>query len=144
MVSAIVVTAGVESMATLIPPPATPTTTRPGEPELGTGDVQMTLRWSSTADLDLSVVDPTGAQIDFANPASPSGGQLDVDSNFDCATASATGVENVFWPTGAAPDGQYVITVTYFDVCEPAGTVPGGSSSCSGARARPESTALRR
>nr|HMS90079.1 zinc-ribbon domain-containing protein [Acidimicrobiales bacterium] len=103
---------------------ATTTTTRPGEPELGTGDVQMTLRWSSTADLDLSVVDPTGAQIDYANPTSPSGGQLDVDSNFDCATASATGVENVFWPTGAAPDGEYVITVTYFDVCEPAGTGP--------------------
>lgn len=102
----------------------TTTTTRPGEPELGTGDVQMTLRWGSTADLDLSVVDPTGAQIDYANPTSPSGGQLDVDSNFDCATASATGVENVFWPTGAAPDGEYVITVTYFDVCEPAGTGP--------------------
>jgi hypothetical protein len=103
---------------------ATTTTTRPGEPELGTGDVQMTLRWNSTADLDLSVVDPTGAQIDYANPTSPSGGQLDVDSNFDCATASAAGVENVFWPTGAAPDGQYVITVTYFNVCEPSGTGP--------------------
>jgi hypothetical protein len=31
----------------------------------------------------------------------------------------------VFWPTGAAPDGvSTVITVTYFDVCEPAGTGP--------------------
>jgi len=102
----------------------TTTTTRPGEPELGTGDVQVTLRWNSTADLDLSVVDPTGAQIDYENPTSPSGGQLDVDSNFDCAAASSTGVENVFWPSGTAPDGQYVITVTYYDVCEPGGTGP--------------------
>lgn len=97
---------------------------RPGEPDLGTGDVQVTLRWSSTADLDLSVVDPTGSQIDFANRTSPSGGQLDVDSNYDCETATSAGVENVFWPPGAAPDGVYTITVTYFDVCEPSGTGP--------------------
>ena len=86
-------------------------------PTLGTGDVQVTLRWGSTADLDLAVNDPAGGQIDFENRTSPSGGQLDVDSNADCATAGTSPVENVFWPTGQAPDGQYRITVTYYDVC---------------------------
>jgi hypothetical protein len=95
----------------------TTTPADPDEPTLGTGDVQVTLRWSSTADLDLAVNDPAGGQIDFENRTSPSGGQLDVDSNADCATATTSPVENVFWPTGQAPDGQYRLTVTYYDVC---------------------------
>lgn len=93
----------------------------PDEPTLGTGDVQITLRWFSTADLDLSVVDPTGAAIDYDNPASPSGGRLDVDSNGGCGDdMTSSPVENIFWPEGTAPDGDYLITVDYFDVC------PGG------------------
>ncbi len=91
--------------------------TNPDEPELGTGDVQITLRWGSQADMDLSVTDPTGAHIDFENSTSPSGGTLDVDSNANCDTATGAGVENIFWPTGSAPDGEYTVTVTYFDVC---------------------------
>lgn len=94
------------------------TTTAPGEPILGTGDVQVTLRWSSKADLDLAVNDPSGGQIDYENRSSASGGTLDVDSNHDCATASEAGVENVFWPTGKAPEGVYRLTVTYYDVCD--------------------------
>lgn len=88
-----------------------------GEPELGTGDVQVTLRWGSTADLDLSVTDPTGATVDFQTRTSSTGGSLDVDSNADCSTATSSPVENVFWPTGSAPDGEYVVTVTYYNVC---------------------------
>ena len=98
-------------------PPATTTTTVAGEPTLGTGDVQVTLRWSSKADLDLAVNDPGGGQIDYQNRTSASGGTLDVDSNHDCATASGSGVENVYWPTGKAPEGVYRLTVTYYDVC---------------------------
>lgn len=95
----------------------TTTPANPGEPTLGTGDVQVTLRWGSTADLDLAVNDPSGGQIDFENRTSPSGGQLDVDSNADCAAATTSPVENVYWPTGQAPDGEYRLTVTYYDVC---------------------------
>ena len=35
------------------------------EPELGTGDVQVTLRWSSSADIDLHVFEPDGTEIWF-------------------------------------------------------------------------------
>jgi hypothetical protein len=98
--------------------PPEPTTPDPDEPTLGTGDVQVTLRWNSKADLDLAVNDPSGGQIDFENRTSASGGTLDVDSNADCATAGSSGVENVFWPTDAAPEGVYRLTVTYFDVCD--------------------------
>lgn len=88
------------------------------EPVLGTGDVQVTLRWFSTADLDLAVTDPTGATVSYGSRTSATGGTLDVDSNGGCSSTTSSPVENVFWPTGAAPDGEYRITVDYFDTCD--------------------------
>lgn len=89
--------------------------------ELGTGDVQVTLRWASNADLDLAVTDPTGETVSFSNRGpTDTGGQLDVDSNIACPDDADRGVENVFWPEGA-PSGTYLVTVTGFD-----GSVDGG------------------
>jgi len=48
----------------LIPSPGGP----PVDQGLGTGDVQVTLRWGSLVDLDLAVTDPSGASIDYVNP----------------------------------------------------------------------------
>jgi hypothetical protein len=87
------------------------------EPELGTGDVQVTLRWGSAADLDLAVTDPTGSTVDFETRTSATGGSLDVDSNAACDGTTSSGVENVFWPEGQAPDGVYTATVTHYDSC---------------------------
>lgn len=92
------------STTTTSPPDTTATT----EPALGTGDVQVTLRWSGGSDLDLHVIDPNGEEISFSSTTSSSGGQLDVD----CIPGSSCPsdgphVENVFWPTGAAPSGAY-------------------------------------
>ncbi|MGD1853826.1 MAG: hypothetical protein ACFB2W_06190 [Leptolyngbyaceae cyanobacterium] len=88
-----------------------------GEPVLQTGDIQVTLRWNTDDDLDLIVVDPAGSIIDFGSPTSPSGGQLDVDANGFCQTQSFTPVENIFWPTGGAPDGEYLAYVTLAIPC---------------------------
>lgn len=93
------------------------------EPALGTGDVQVTLRWFSRADLDLAVQDPRGALISFDDPTSPSGGRLDVDSNGNCESRYARPVENIFWRTGDSPDGQYSVFVHYYAEC------PGGTGS---------------
>lgn len=85
------------------------------EPELGTGDVQITLRWDSTADLDLHVTEPNGTEIWYGDKGPTStGGQLDVDSNVGCD--EEVSVENVFWPTGQMPLGHYVVEVTGFSV----------------------------
>jgi hypothetical protein len=91
-----------------IPPSAT-------EPVLGTGDVQMTLRWNNAADLDLHVTDPSGEEIYFNHPTSTSGGWLDVDANGDCSGDAP--VENVFWPTGGAPVGNFQVSVVYYGDC---------------------------
>ena len=101
----------------------TTTTTAPGDDTtttqttvaLGTGDVQVTLRWDSNADLDLVVIDPLGQEASRAG-STPEGGQLDVDSNVGCVDNGS--VENVFWPEGAAPPGQYTIVVEGFGVDE--------------------------
>jgi hypothetical protein len=88
------------------------------EPVLGTGDVQVTLRWDNAADLDLHVVDPAGEEIWYGSSSSTSGGTLDVDANGDCSNDPP--VENVFWPTGGAPDGLYQVEVVYYGACDTA------------------------
>nr|WP_163501620.1 hypothetical protein [Halomonas socia] len=90
------------------------------EPVLGTGDVQVTLRWSSRDDLDLAVTDPNGGTVSFTRPSIPSGGQLDVDSNAGCISRTPGGqnpVENVFWDSGNTPEGEYVATVSLYKRC---------------------------
>ncbi len=81
----------------------------------------MTLRWSSTVDLDLSVTDPSGDRVSFSQPAVASGGRLDRDANYPCSSATTSPVENIFWPPGGAPPGPYRVTVTYRTGC---GTEP--------------------
>lgn len=86
--------------------------------DLGTGDVQVTLLWATTDDLDLWVTDPTGFNIYYGQPRSPSGGQLDVDANANCVqNRSQSPVENIYWPAGEAPDGTFVVRVNFFKRC---------------------------
>ena len=105
-------TATPQPTATNIPPTVT------AEPELGTGDVQVTLRWNSLNDLDLWVTDPDGRVIFYNKRRVPSGGSLDVDSNADCRDkVTRSPVENIFWPQGLAPRGNYRVEVLYFKHC---------------------------
>ena len=62
---------------------------------LGRGTVQITLRWTGRNDLDLHVIDPTGAEIFWDNKQSASGGLLDVDSNHGCEKVDANPAENI-------------------------------------------------
>jgi hypothetical protein len=89
----------------------------PGGP--GIGDVSFRLSWTGAADLDLHVQEPNGNVINFITPTSTTGGRLDIDSNESCRASNAP-VENIFWPTGQAPRGQYVYWVFYFDQCNDA------------------------
>ncbi len=100
------------------PPEPTTTTTAPATTttvELGTGDVQATLRWTGDADLDLHVIDPEGFEIFFQNARSPSGGTLDVDMVPEICGSSPSNVENVFWPEGGSVPGLYQAFVYHYD-----------------------------
>lgn len=93
----------------------------PDAPSPGTGDVQVTLEWSEPVDLDLHVTDPAGETISFRAPESTSGGELDLDACAALANCSAgQHVENVFWPVGAAPEGDYTALVDHFNGSDPA------------------------
>lgn len=99
-------------------PPTTTTTTTEAPAttttvELGTGDVQATLRWNGDADLDLHVIDPEGFEIYYDNARSTSGGTLDVDQVPECGN-TGNHVENVFWPEGGSIPGTYQAFVVHY------------------------------
>lgn len=87
------------------------------EPTLGTGLIQTTLRWSTTDDLDLEVIDPRNQRVFFGNKKVASGGELDVDSNAGCQNTITNPVENIFWPQTGAPPGNYVVRVNLYQRC---------------------------
>ncbi len=88
----------------------------------GTGEVQVNITWTSTADVDLYVVDPLGAEIYYARRQSSSGGQLDIDSNAACGTDGPR-AENIFWPFGVVPPrGEYEVRVNNWSSCGEAAT----------------------
>ena len=77
------------------------------------GQVQVSLIWDNKNDLDLSVVCPSGERISFDHKLSSCGGQLDVDMNE--SPTSEQPVENIFWPVGAAPKGEYKVLIEHFE-----------------------------
>lgn len=100
-------------------------------PRPGVGDISFRLAWEGEADLDLYVISPLRERIDFLHREVPSGGRLDVDCNVTVsepvpvADGQSTLVprklrcprplENVFWPDGAAPPGDYRVQVLLAD-----------------------------
>ncbi|MBW4660460.1 MAG: hypothetical protein KME15_17445 [Drouetiella hepatica Uher 2000/2452] len=92
-------------------------------PQLGTGDIQVTLRWATTDDLDVAVTDPSGDTVTFANPNIASRGQLDLDANANCVNPIQAPIENIFWPPSLAPQGDYSITVNLYARCQGAAPV---------------------
>lgn len=84
----------------------------------GIGDVKVTLTFDRPHDLDLHVIEPSGDQIFYQRPGSTTGGQLDLDSGANC-DPSAYNSENVFWPPGGAPSGEYRVSVQNYQQCSP-------------------------
>ena len=89
---------------------ATSTTT------VGSGDVQVSVSWNGDVDIDLHVVDPNGFEVYFEQRSSPEGGGLDLDSNSMCSIDKINN-ENIVWPAGLAPRGEYVVRVDLFNNC---------------------------
>jgi hypothetical protein len=77
------------------------------------GDIEISLLWHNLNDLDLHCIDPNGEEIYFRNKRARSGGELDVDMNAGGRT-SREPVENIYWPTGGAPQGRYRVYVNYY------------------------------
>jgi hypothetical protein len=88
--------------------------------QVGTGDVQVSVSWSDSSDVDLHVVDPSGDEIYYSQRTSPSGGKLDLDSNAACSRNSDhtfKSNENVVWPLGGGAHGTYTVRLDYWSAC---------------------------
>jgi hypothetical protein len=114
----------------------------------GTGDLSFRLRWSGDADLDLHVMDPRGyhtgmllppltqskqqfedfVQLQKATEAAQQSGVplgiLDVDCNAGPDRICRQPIENVFWPVGTAPRGDYAVWVEHFQSWADKSAVP--------------------
>lgn len=79
--------------------------------------LRVSLSWQnpSTPNLDLIVRDPLGHEVSARTPRVASGGQLDFDDR--CAPVAGGGPENVSWPAGGAPEGEYELRISYVDSC---------------------------
>ncbi|MBW7933863.1 MAG: hypothetical protein H3C62_09685 [Gemmatimonadaceae bacterium] len=84
---------------------------------VGTGEIQTNVTWDTKADVDLHLIDPSGKEIYYASRNSPTGGQLDLDSNAGCGTDGPR-AENIFWGDGIiVPHGEYILRVDYWSSC---------------------------
>jgi len=78
------------------------------------GDIQISLFWKNMNDLDLHCIDPKGEEICYTNKKSTrTGGELDVDQNAAPPYTTAP-VENIYWPAGGAPPGDYRVSVVHY------------------------------
>jgi hypothetical protein len=92
--------------------------TLPVLPNLPAGSVQVSLQWSTGADLRLLVRDPQGDTVFVDRPQIPSGGQLAASNNVNCANTSTSPVSYIYWPVGRLPNaGPYEVEIQYQNQC---------------------------
>lgn len=85
-------------------------------------DVEITLHWNSTANLDLRVIGPDGYEIAAGRTQSPTGGyfQQPVGANEHCPSAGRAPIEVITWRLGTAPSGVYRIIAEHVNSCNAA------------------------
>ncbi len=81
----------------------------------GRGDITINLKWNSTDDLDLHLIDPCGERIYFdarTRTCSDGSGELDIDANAEDHDLIDNPQENIFW-NDPAP-GNYIVMVHFY------------------------------
>lgn len=82
------------------------------------GDIEVSLYWSTGADLQLLVRDPVGESVYDDNPSVTSGGILAEDGNVNCVPAeTGAPVSHIYWPPGRMRPGTYEVEVWYQNAC---------------------------
>ncbi len=90
----------------------------PDLPNLPNGSLEISLQWSTAADLQLLVRDPQGEAVFDDRPQIPSGGQLAADGNVNCRASDGGPVSYIYWPEGRLPNaGPYEIEVQFQNQC---------------------------
>jgi hypothetical protein len=84
-----------------------------------TGDVQISIAWNSTDDIDLHVVfSPGNGLVDNINWTNRfgqiTGGMLDIDMNANNYFLNPKPVENIFWPPNSSPSGIFDVYIHFY------------------------------
>ena len=77
--------------------------------------LKITLKWNTTDDLDLHVIDPAGQEIYFSQKERICQniiGRLDIDANAG-SPYTTTPIENIYWEK-TAPIGKYRVLVNLY------------------------------
>lgn len=86
--------------------------------DLPQGDIEVSLYWSTSADLQLLVRDPAGQSVFDDSPLIASGGILQEVGNVNCIPATTgTPVSYIYWPVGVMRPGTYEVEVWYQNAC---------------------------
>lgn len=86
--------------------------------DLPRGSVEVSLQWSTNADLQLLVRDPAGEAVFDDRPQITSGGTLAANGNVNCQVSDGSPVSYIYWPEGRLPGaGPYEIEVQYQNAC---------------------------
>ncbi|MBZ0275386.1 MAG: PPC domain-containing protein [Anaerolineae bacterium] len=94
------------------------TATAPNLPNLPNGSVEVSLLWSTNADLQLLVRDPQGDSVFDDVPIIPGGGRLAANGNVNCTPANGSPVSYIYWPQGRLPAaGTYEVEVQFQNQC---------------------------
>lgn len=92
-----------------------------------TGDVQVSIGWNTVDDIDVHVHFRSFKQnsyISWTNRFGACGGILDVDMNANSYKLNNKPVENIFWPAGYSPYGEFVVSLHNFRNWSGARSVP--------------------
>lgn len=97
----------------------TQTAVIPVFPDLPGGSVEVSLQWSTGADLQLLVRDPQGDSVYDDQPRlATSGATLAASGNVNCQVTGSTPLSYIYWPAERLPNaGPYEIQVWYQNAC---------------------------
>lgn len=82
--------------------------------DLSNREAATSLLWDNYNDLDLFIQEPSGEKIYYGRQYSSTGGRLDVDANFNPRLKTRQPVENISWPKGKTPKGEYIVYVGFY------------------------------
>jgi hypothetical protein len=83
------------------------------EAQAGSGEITVSMLWSTADDFDLHIITPSGAEIYYSNP-SADGGTLDVDRQASDTAIVAAPIENIYF--ASPPEGTYKVYI--YNYCD--------------------------
>ena len=87
--------------------------------QVGTGNLQVSLSFDNSVDVDLLLREPNGTLICYYDVISENGGRLDLDSNAGCAIDNINNENITYGDEAYVEPGRYEVYVDLYSNCNP-------------------------